>query len=964
MDSGHQVIVMKKSGNTVSFEQMTIADRKIPESINGERGHHICYVSSLTELIGKQLIQRTDRYSLNEEDISRIALASSLHDVGKSLIPRAILEKKSSLTPLEYDIIKKHTVLGSGLIEDAFFPEEPDIKRYAREIACYHHERYDGTGYPDGLAGDRIPIWAQIVSIADAYEALTSERSYKKAFSDDVALEMIANGMCGVFNPLLVECLTHAVGHQELEAIRSSLESSRAVHMETESLPPKKVLLMGNLRYVTEQFTEEAFPGAHVSVIGESGLKAGKKRKVYNIKRPYYKKILNTYDFDLILYFSSDLTYDSQDSSDAEELREVLRGLESDFSGKFLYLSSLDAAFEEPGDRGITAAAKEELCLYWAEKNGINMKIIRIPYLYGGAVKGDYLYRLFEAMTEEKYVPLKEAENARMYFLSLTDLSELTGKIAGAWRHGEGILTVNDEFHLTFGDLAGELSRLSGGVQFPCTGQYPEKKLELKNTTIRQQYSWFSRISILADLEDQYEEYLHTRTSGKSRWGRFREKEKKLSAVSRIAELILMFLVCEFLVRLTDSSLFFSIVDFRLMYVVIMGTIYGLRCGMGAAALCSVSWILAKMESGTRWITLFYEPSNWLPFIFFFLTGAVCGYVRLKKDNQIRFLEEENRLLEEKLTLTQKIYEDTFHEKRDLKRQIISSKDSFGKIFEITRQLNTVDYRELYLKIVNSFEGILENRTLSVYSVNQDGFFARLEVASREIVNDVSRSISLNTYAPVMEVLKRGEVWRNVDFLPNMPMFACGVYQDDRPLLLIFIWNARSHQRSLYYVNLFRILCELTQMSLIRAYGYSRTFHDQQYIGKTIIQKPEVFRNTLKVFGELEERHVFQFLTLAVDRKGRTEEELSVMLEECIRTNDIAGQLEDGSLWLLLSQAGPQDLKFILPRFESRGLSAKPERVPLPEELGQMPEAETETEPEEEIKMEMELESAATAQEL
>ena len=200
-------------------------------------------------------------------------------------------------------------------------------------------------------------------------------------------------------------------------------------------------------------------------------------------------------------------------------------------------------------------------------------------------------------------------------------------------------------------------------------------------------------------------------------------------------------------------------------------------------------------------------------------------------------------------------------------------------------------------------------------------------------MHDVSRSISLDTYAPVMEALNRGEVWRNSHFMPHMPMFACGIYQDNKPLLLIFVWNAQTHQRSLYYVNLLRILCDLTQMSFIRAHEYSRAMHDQQYIGYTILQNAQTFRNTLHVFHELEERRVFQFLQLAVDDTGRSQEELSTVLSKCVRTNDIVGLLEDGSVWLLLSQAGPDDLKFILPRFERQGLSVRAAEVPSPEEL-------------------------------
>ena len=239
MATEYNVLVMKETNVAISFVYTTISGSKMSNVINGENGHHICYVKTLTELLARQLVQLTDRYDLDEKKISQIALASSLHDIGKCRIPQAILDKKGSLTPIEYDIIKKHTVFGWELIENSGDALDPEIKAYARDVCLHHHERFDGTGYPDGLKGDDIPIWAQIVSIADAYEAITSERSYKSALSRDVALEMITNGMCGVFNPLLIQCLIHVADRKELEDIRSNLITSRAVHIDPYSLPLK-----------------------------------------------------------------------------------------------------------------------------------------------------------------------------------------------------------------------------------------------------------------------------------------------------------------------------------------------------------------------------------------------------------------------------------------------------------------------------------------------------------------------------------------------------------------------------------------------------------------------------------------------------------------------------------------------------------------------------------------------------
>ncbi len=921
MEIVYDVLVMNDADGAVSFGRQTITGHKIPETINGESGHHVCYVRTLTELIARHLVRVNHKYSFTEDEIEKMALAASLHDIGKSRVPQAILAKNSTLTPLEYDIVKKHTLFGDQLLKEYGAELDEDVRFYAEQVARYHHERYDGTGYPDGLVGDEIPIIAQIVSIADAYEALTSDRSYKKALSRDVALEMIANGMCGVFNTDLVDCLIYVADHKFLTEIRNSLVESRTIYIDPYSLPPRKVLLMGNMRYVTQEFIDATFPGAHITVIGKCNLKNSMQNKVYDVDRVNYKAILDTYDFEFIIYFANELTYDTIDPSDIEELRQIMKASKYvSQEAKFLYLSSLDAAFEDRNDRGIVSAAKENLCTFWAKENHVNLKIVRIPYLYNGAAKGDYLHDLFEQMRSGKRVRIRESESSKLYFLSLSDLSDLLIRIADTWAAGEGILNINDDFNLTFGDLCEGLEALRKGTQFDFTGKNPPKRLETKNTAVKKEYGWFSKISILANLADQYLAYLASVKPEQSFWERLKQRLAKYSKLIKLAELFVLFLLSEFLVYITGSALFFSVVDFRMAYIVIMGTLHGLPYGLGAAALSSLAWFAAKIMSGTSWMTIFYEPTNWLAFIFFFLVGAICGYVKLEKDDKIKFTEEANALLEDKLAFTRRIYEDTFNEKRDLKKQIIGSKDSFGKIFDITRQLNTVDSRELYLKIVNSFEGILENKTLSVFSINEGSAFARLEVASRDIMGNVSRSISLETYAPVMKVLQRGEVWRNSELLPNMPMFACGIYQNDKLLMMIFLWNADMQQRSLYYVNLFRILCDLAQMSFIRAHSYSQALHDKQYIPGTRVQNAEAYQTNLRSFQDLEKRKVFQFLQFEIMPEGKSVEEMDRILSPCVRTNDIIGIMADGTIRILFAQAGKDDLKFILPRFEKIGI--------------------------------------------
>lgn len=190
---------------------------------NGESGLHVLHIQTATDILLRTLVRKNDKYNLNAADISLISTASALHDIGKINIPASILNKPGKLTKEEFDTMKAHTTTGAEILDKLPFQQESPLVKTAYAICRWHHERWDGRGYPDGLKGEDIPIAAQVVAMADVYDALTSERCYKKAFSHDKAMEMILNGECGQFNPLLLECLTDAGArlHAELSLASS-----------------------------------------------------------------------------------------------------------------------------------------------------------------------------------------------------------------------------------------------------------------------------------------------------------------------------------------------------------------------------------------------------------------------------------------------------------------------------------------------------------------------------------------------------------------------------------------------------------------------------------------------------------------------------------------------------------------------------------------------------------------------
>lgn len=199
---------------------------EVVEFRNGESGQHVLHIGTLTQRLMERLTQKTDKYDLPPETQELIVMASALHDIGKVAIDDKILNKPGRLTPEEFDLMKTHTVVGANMLDRLGRYKNEALVKTAHDICRWHHERWDGRGYPDGLAGDDIPISAQVVSMADVYDALVSKRVYKAAYSPDTAVQMILHGDCGQFNPLLLECLVEIQDVLKAEIVGRGNEDS------------------------------------------------------------------------------------------------------------------------------------------------------------------------------------------------------------------------------------------------------------------------------------------------------------------------------------------------------------------------------------------------------------------------------------------------------------------------------------------------------------------------------------------------------------------------------------------------------------------------------------------------------------------------------------------------------------------------------------------------------------------
>lgn len=191
-----------REGNEFMIEALS----SVVEFRSLETGEHVRRIKYFTRIMLKYLMKYFPKYGLTPIQVDEIARASALHDIGKIGIPDAILLKPARLTSEEFEIMKTHTTIGCDILEKFRDQQSNDFYRYCYEICRYHHERWDGNGYPDHLVGEEIPISAHVVAIADVYDALVSPRVYKSAYANNTAYDMIINGECGQFSPDVLEC--------------------------------------------------------------------------------------------------------------------------------------------------------------------------------------------------------------------------------------------------------------------------------------------------------------------------------------------------------------------------------------------------------------------------------------------------------------------------------------------------------------------------------------------------------------------------------------------------------------------------------------------------------------------------------------------------------------------------------------------------------------------------------------
>ena len=685
-----------------------------------------------------------------------------------------------------------------------------------------------------------------------------------------------------------------------------------------------RTLLVGNTGYITNKFVEEAFPESLVMVMGDTNIRKNRKKNLF--VRPFVKNekeledIFSTYDFEQIIYFSNYLTFHGETRGEAEILRKILQLCRGKRNMRIVYLTGPERLYDVPTGKTLLVSEMENLCREYAKLYKTTVKIIRSPYLYSEQYEKDFLNTVFREISAEQKITFQEDESQRMFFMSMQDLAELMYKIFDNWDEDEEILNIADGFDHCFKDLGDKLTELCPHLKISYARYSIMENMLKDDKIIRYKYGWFPKISILEELPELYEHYQERNNIKEGRLDSLKHIISKHKAAVRAAEFAAFFILFELLNGIAGNQAQFKMIDLRLIFVVLFGSTYGINYGIAAAAAESLSLIRAFETEGSSWYVLFYEPSNWIPFIFYFAVGAICGYVRMKNKENIEFVTDENKLIQEKFLFMRDMYQDSLYDKRTYKKQIMGSRDSFGKIFDITRKLDTVLPQELFIETIHVMEDMLENHAVAVYSLGKNSEFGRLEIASKEIRSEFPNSIRISKYQAAISELEDGNVWVNRELLPDYPAYMAGIRKNKELVMIVCIKEVRSDQMTLYYMNLFKILCGLVEVALLRALEYQEAAKNMQYVEGTHILKTSYFMERLETFHAMQDEMVASYILLRLEHPGKSKEEADQILQNLIRANDVWGISEEGELYLILSQTDKESLPIVSGRLKKAGI--------------------------------------------
>lgn len=699
-----------------------------------------------------------------------------------------------------------------------------------------------------------------------------------------------------------------------------------------------EILICGHTELFTEEGLEKLAEEYRVVLAGQTSVSSRSKKNIMIYKtsptEEKFHQLFDVYSFQAVFYVSGYADGGEGMFGENQQLEQVMKGCRNSRADKVVIISTTDSANymigqgykgegvkkDYYGNRAFGASQMEDACAYYAERLRVKTVLLKAPYIADRINASNFLGKVFRGLYNKDKVLFPYHREDPVDFLSMSDLVELMMQLVEETEDESGNYYVVSGYRYTYGDLEDMIKLAVPDAKiiyenYPYMVSLPEYPIEL-----RRRYGFIPMDNVMENITAYYRIFVREVMKQDSGIiGKIARVFAKLGKGSlKYIELILVFIIAEIISQYTSDSIYFRFVDVRLFYILIMGTIYGMRTGLIAALLECLVLIREYMQMGMNGTILFYNIENWIPFVVYLMTGSITGYISGKKEDAIAFVRREYDLLRDKYLFLNDVYHGAIENKGEYKKQILGFKDSFGKIFDAVQKLDSELPDRIFFEGIKVLEDILENHSIAIYTLDSWQRFGRLAVCSNSLLTSLTKSIRIEDYQTVYGTVKNKQVWKNSEMIPGMPMYAYGIFRGDEMVLLVMIWKADVEQYSMHYMNIFQIMCGLMQTSFLRAMEYEELAESRIYYKDTNIVYPERLRQLFEVQEAMKKEGVADYVLVRFS--SRDKDEINEKLTGMIRASDVLGADEQGNLYLLLVQMNRKNFSIVGDRLNQKGI--------------------------------------------
>jgi nucleoside-diphosphate-sugar epimerase len=650
-------------------------------------------------------------------------------------------------------------------------------------------------------------------------------------------------------------------------------------------------------------------------------------------------RFFDAHSFDVVIYIATreDLPFSPPGAFSPLErvgLEHVLTAADKAGVARFIYISSLEIygdAVEtlelnppfSDSFYGQILQNEEKMCEFISGNSSMRITILRPAFLYGNWSDDTFINRLIRQVERNKRANLYDHLLSPCHFLHIDDFLDFLGLVIENDDAGRF-----DRYNLSGEDVNFSFIQQMVGYAFPTaiisnsSDKTPSPARVMDCAKAKKNFTWQPQHNLVQEMQIRFKEITVGKSgSGGGKW--FTSLKNTITPLFVWGEVILGAFLMHFLTIWTDTLIEFKYIDYRLLYVILIGSTHGLAFGILAALLACLSILIKWYNIGLDWALIIYNVENWIPFALLFLAGSVTGYLHDKNRNEINFEKHQTALIHEKYEFLYNLYDEISAIKNQLRDQLVGYRDSFGRFFRITNELNELDADQVFIKAIEVLEDLMQNDQISIYSVESSGCFGRLEVKSKSVRVEVSISINLaDDFPGVLETVRNGEIFQNKDLDSKNPAYIAPIMNGNALIGLVVLWEAAFEQYSLYYLNLFRITTGLVQSALIRAAAFLNAQREKQFLPGTAILRPEAFRNALDLRKTMRRKKIADYLILSIERGGKTWQDLFASLSKGVRDEDVVGVFAENAqeCYVLLNHARIEHLDIIQERLGKLGL--------------------------------------------